>query len=64
MWTGYIRARIEQTAQIAELKAKLTTAASAIQEAYSFQSSGTSPSIHDYGRWRRIEATITKLLKD
>lgn len=61
---GYLRARTDQATEIAELKAKLAMASSAIQKAYSFQSSGASPSIHDYGRWRRIEATIEQLLKD
>jgi hypothetical protein len=54
----------EQATEIAALKAHLASASEGLVEAYNFQSSGTVPSIHDYGRWRRIEASIIKLLKD
>jgi hypothetical protein len=53
-----------QATEIAALKSQVASAAEGLAEAYNFQSSGTAPSIHDYGRWRRIVATIEQLLKE
>lgn len=49
--------------RVTELEERLIMAQSAIQEAYSFQSSGCVPTIHDYGRWRRINESIEAVFK-